>query len=278
MTEELDSVWLQELSWQDVEAYLESAEDPTAIVPIGSTEQHGPHLPLGVDALEAIGIAEGMGEELNVPVCPPIWYGDAKHHLAFPGTVALSTETVISLLTDVYESLLHHGFENVITVNGHRIANLPAIGTASKQVKQDNPEAFFGTVDLLRIGVRIHNELREGDPEDGMHGGEFETSYIMHKHPELVQEDEIEPEIHEGWTRFASNDLVGIDDAVPTASTWQDYGEEALGHHGDPTLANPEKGEKLHDAIVANGVEFVEDLREKRAAERSGDDGPDLSY
>jgi len=269
-----DSVWLQDITWQDFEEYVEAADHPTVVVPIGSTEQHGPHLPLGVDAYQAKDVAEGVAERADVIAAPPIWYGDAEHHMAFPGTVALSSETVISMLKDIYGSLAEHGVETIMTVNGHRLANLPAIDIASKQVKEEHSEVFFATVDLVRIGVRVHNELRDGDPEDGMHAGEFETSFMLHKHPDLVKEEEFVPEIHGDWTRFTSNDYVSIDDSVITASSSQDWGEDDLGHHGDPTQASAEKGEKLYEAIVDNAVEFLADLSEYR----SGDDTLGLTY
>lgn len=274
MSRATDSVWLQDITWEDFEEYVEDADNPTVVVPIGSTEQHGPHLPLGVDAYQAKDVAEGIAERADVIAAPPIWYGDAEHHMAFPGTVALSSETVVSMLKDIFESLAQHGVENVMTVNGHRLANLPAINIASKQVKEDNPNVFFATVDLVRIGVRVHNELRDGDPEDGMHGGEFETSFMLYKHPKLVKEDEFVEEIHGGWTRFTSNDYVSIDDSVLTASSSKDWGEDDLGHHGDPTKASAEKGEALYDDIVDNAVEFLEDLYEYR----SGGDTLGLTY
>ncbi|WP_096390192.1 creatininase family protein [Halopenitus persicus] len=274
MSRNEDEVWLQELSWPDFEAYLESADNPTVVVPIGSTEQHGPHLPLGVDAYQAKDVAEGIAERADVVAAPPIWYGDAEHHMAFPGTIALSSETVISVLSDVYESLARHGVENVLTVNGHRLANLPAIDIASKRVREEHPEVFFATVDLVRIGVRSHNELRDGDPEDGMHGGEFETSFMLHEHPDLVDEDEFVKETHDGWTRFTSNDYVSMDDSVGTASVSADWGEDDLGHHGDPTKASAEKGETLLEDVVDNAIEFLEDLY----AHRSGDGSIGLSY
>lgn len=274
MTRATDSVWLQDITWEDFEEYVEAADNPTVVVPIGSTEQHGPHLPLGVDAYQAEDVAEGVAERADIIAAPPIWYGDAEHHMAFPGTVALSSETVISMLKDIYESLAQHGVENVMTVNGHRLANLPAIDIASKQVKEDNPNVFFATVDLVRIGVRIHNELRDGDPEDGMHGGEFETSFMLYKHPKLVKKEEFVEEIHGGWTRFTSNDFVGMDDSVRTAGSSNDWGDDDLGHHGDPTKASAGKGEELYDDIVDNAVEFLEDLYEYR----SGDDTLGLTY
>jgi creatinine amidohydrolase len=272
-------VWIHELTWQDFEEYVESEPHPTVIVPIGSTEQHGPHLPLGVDGYQAKDMAEAIAERTGVLAAPPIWYGDADHHLAFPGTISLSSETVIEVLKDVYESLIGHGVENIITVNGHRMANNPAIGIAADDVKDDYPETFFATIDLVYFGIRIYREMRDGDPESGFHGGEFETSFIMHKHPELVKEEEFVEESGGGWTRFTSNDYVNLDDKVLTATSRHDWPEDALGHQGDPTQASAEKGEELIERLLENAEEFLEDLYALREAEKSDDgDSLGLSY
>ncbi len=258
---------IQDLSWQAFESYVETEDHPIALVPIGSTEQHGPHLPLGVDGYEAKDVAEEIAEEAGVLVAPPIWYGDAAHHEAFPGTISLDSETVIAVLEDVYESLLGHGVSNIITVNGHRMANLPAIDIASKRTREDHPDSVLATIDLIRVAIRAYNELRDGDPEDGMHGGEFETSHMLARHPELVDETKFEPELGDSWSRFSSRDFTSVDDSIPTASSSHDWSEDALGHHGDPTKASAEKGEQLIEAIVENGVEFIEDLRAMREDE-----------
>lgn len=279
MADDDSPVWIHEVTWQDFEQYVEEADHPTVIVPIGSTEQHGPHLPLGVDGYQAKDMAEEMAERTGLLAAPPIWYGDADHHLAFPGTISLSSETVIDVLKDVYESLITHGVENIITVNGHRMANNPAIGIAADQVKDDHPGTFFATVDLVYFGVRIYREMREGDPEAGFHGGEFETSFIMHKHPELVKEEEFVEESGGGWTRFTSNDYVNLDDKVLTASTRHDWPEDALGHQGDPTKASAEKGEELIERLLDNFEEFLDDLYTLREAQKSEDgDSMGLSY
>lgn len=257
------SVWIQELTWEDVEQYISDSSPPIALVPIGSTEQHGPHLPLGVDAMEAIDVAEAIAERANVLTAPPIWYGDASHHMAFSGTIALSPDTVIAVLEDVYTSLIHHGIDHIITVNGHRLANLPTINTASKKTKSEHPDSFLGTIDLVRVAVDAYNQLRDGDQNDGMHGGEFETSHMIAEHPELVKEDKFVREVSEGWTRFSTSDYTHIHDTVDTASSHHDWPEDALGHHGDPTLASHKKGEDLIEQIVSNGNEFIEDLRDK---------------
>ncbi|MFC7157699.1 creatininase family protein [Halomarina halobia] len=251
---------MQDLTWQDVDQYIEDHDSPVVLVPIGSTEQHGPHLPLGVDAYQALDLAEGIAETANVLTTPPIWFGDAAHHLGFPGTISLSTETVVALLTDVYDSLALHGFENIITINGHRVANLPAIETATKQATEAHPESHFAIVDPLRIGVQVHERLRDGGAEDGMHGGEFETSFMQAKHPELVKEKAFVRETHKGFSRFHSNNLIDLDDTVLSPSTRRRPEEGYLGHVGDPTKASPKKGEQIYDTVVENTVTYIEEL------------------
>lgn len=260
-----ETVRLQNLTWEEVDTYLEDQDVPIAIVPIGSTEQHGPHLPLGVDAYQADDLAVGLAKETDALATPPIWYGDADHHLEFPGTISLSTDTVVSVLNDVYDSLVSHGFENIITVNGHRIANLTAIETAAKQATQRHPDALFATIDPLRIGIDIHTELRDGDPEDGMHGGEFETSFMQYLHEELVHEEKFEQETADGFSQYQSNNLVGKDDTVLLPSSRHSPEEGHLGHVGNPRNATPEKGEDLYNALIENGSEFIAELRQYRS-------------
>lgn len=268
-----DSAWIHEITWQDFEAYVESEPHPTVLVPVGSTEQHGPHLPLGVDALQARDVAEAIAERTGVLSAPPLWYGDAAHHLAFPGTISLSSDTLVSVLTDVYESLLSHGVENVITINGHRKANNPAIRTAQKRVADEHPDAFLATIDVLYFAIRLYEDLRESDPEAGIHGGEFETSVMMHGRPDLVKESEFVPESEETWSRFVSDDFVTRDDAVITAPSGHDWSENALGHQGDPTTASAEKGEAVVEGLVENAVEFLDDLHAHRERSETDDGG-----
>ncbi|TKX69252.1 creatininase family protein [Halorubrum sp. SP9] len=261
-----DTNRLEELRWPEVEQYLTEHELPTVIVPIGSTEQHGTHLPLAVDAFQARDLAEEIAVAADALTAPLIPYGDANHHLGFPGTVSLSTETVVSVLSDVYASLAGHGFENIVTVNGHRIANLEAIETAMQRSKEQHPEVSFAAIDPLRLGVSIHQRLRDGDPEDGMHGGEFETSFMLARYPELVAEDEFEKESPETGP-YQSLNLVGNNDRVLTPSTAHSPENGDLGHVGDPTLASAEKGEELWATLVADAADFIEAL-ERSGAER----------
>lgn len=104
-------------SWQEVEAYLK--KDTRIILPIGSTEQHGPDGITGVDHITATGIAYGLAQLSNVLCAPPLNYGMAVHHLGFSGTMALRPTTYINLIIDLLTSLKRHGFRKIIVVNGH---------------------------------------------------------------------------------------------------------------------------------------------------------------
>src|SRR5918999_3595347 len=103
---------IQELTWQEVGQYLE--HDDIAIVPIGSTEQHGLAGTLGVDTYVAIGLAEDAARRAGGLVAPPIWYGESSHHLAWAGTISLRQETVVAVVKDVCRSLARHGFRKLI--------------------------------------------------------------------------------------------------------------------------------------------------------------------
>ena len=255
----MDSVWIQELTWEDVAEYLKERDD--VIVPIGSTEAHGPHLPLGTDSYEAIDYAEEIGRQAQVLVAPPIWYGDAYWHMQKPGTLAVQPETVIALLKDIYSSLIEHGFKKIITFNGHRLANLPAIGIASRAIKYAHPDVIFASMDPLTM-VGTHLKLREA-VGSGIHGDEFETSHMLLKHPDLVKRDKFV--FSHGYffeTPFISVDALAGGDTFQIYHSPADQGRLApVGHIGDPTKASVEKGQQLFDAVVNAGVAFIDDLR-----------------
>jgi len=256
----MTSVWLQELTSDDVEQYLK--REATILVPIGATETHGSHLPLGTDTYEAIDYSEEIARRAGVLCAPPIWFGDSPHHMGRPGTISLRSQTVIELLTDVYMSLIRHGFTRIITFNGHRLANLPVIQIAAKQVKAQHPQVLFACFDPLVIAIETHTRIRTA-PGRGVHGGEFETSHMLFKRPELVRADRLE--LSHGVyidSRFVHTDHLAGGDKVLWITTWHDQiAVTPTGHVGDPREANVEKGQALWEAVVSNGVEFIEDMR-----------------
>lgn len=261
----METVWMQEMTSEAVRDYLE--QDNIVIVPIGATESHGPHLPLGTDCYEAIDYAEGIARQTDVLVTPPIWFGDSPHHMAQPGTISLQSETVIAVLKDVYRSLIHHGFKTIITFNGHRWANLPVIGIAAKTVKGEFPGVFFAVMDPLVTGITAAREV-QASPGHGVHGGEFETSHMLYKRPALVHMDKAEVAQPEEFpSLLVPNDPFASGDQVLLIHSKEEQAQMApMGHIGDPTVATWEKGERLYLAIVGNGVGFIEALRRRRKA------------
>ena len=261
------SVWMQELTSDDVEEYLK--HDSTVIVPIGSTETHGPHLPMGTDSYEAIDYSEEIANRAGVLCTPPIWFGDSPHHLGRPGTISLRSQTVIAVLQDVYRSLIHHGFTRIVTFNGHRLANLPVIQIAAKEVKEEFPTVLFACFDPVHIAAETHKRIRTA-PGEAIHGGEFETSHMLFRHPDLVRREKIE--LSRGTyidSRFVDRDHFAPGDRVMWITTWRDQIQVTpKGHHGDPRAATAEKGRILWEAIVGNAVEFIDAMRKFTGARR----------
>lgn len=144
---------------------------------------------------------------------------ETRHHLAYPSTMALRPETMIRVLRDLCDSLASHGFDTVVTINGHRTANVPAVESAVKRAKEDHPDVTFVLADLIEVAASTHVDLRDGDPEDGNHGGEFETSFMLAELPDLVDESEFTPSEEELLPAHTSRDLVGRTDVLRTATS-----------------------------------------------------------
>jgi creatinine amidohydrolase len=257
----LRSVWLQELTWEDIAEYLEA--NNIVIVPVGSTEQHGPAGPLGVDSYAAIGLAEDAAKEAGVLVAPPLWYGDSPHHLGFPGTVSLRTETLVAVIKDVISSLAGHGFTKIIIINGHRLANNAAITAACRSVHQyDLPQTFLALVDPVYLAKGIAS-IKESVEH---HAGELELSHILYRFPSLVKKEKLPTQgvdLVPIMSRFVSKDLMGgSGDTIEVFCNSREQKAFApSGSYSDSSKATAEKGREYHQYMIRNLVEFIEWVR-----------------
>ena len=180
---------LSELTWQEVGAL---SREMVVLVPTGSLEQHGPHLPLFTDSLIATAVAQGVERNLqeDVLLTPTLWMGASGHHLAFPGTISASFEAYEGAITSLVESLLPHGFRKFYFLNGHG-GNTEPNGVALRKLKARYGNALFGHLGYFALITEEIASVLEGPAKDMRHACEAEASLIMHLHPDLVRRDKL---------------------------------------------------------------------------------------
>jgi creatinine amidohydrolase len=260
----MKTVWLHEMSWTDVEAYLK--KNDIVLVPVGSTEEHGPAAPLGLDTFVAIAMVEDAAQKTGVICTPPIWFGDSTHHLAFPGTVSIRTEILAEYVKDVLRSLARHGFKKIIVVNGHKGVNLAALQSATRNVKEfEYPDVFFALIDPLKIGA----EAAKARETKEHHAGELEISHIMYKFPHLITKAKLpkeEPDFERRYSKYMKSDLFegGVSIDIPWSSKEQREFTKS-GAMSDSTRASAKKGERYHALMVKEMVEFIEWLKKRKS-------------
>ncbi len=256
--------WVQEMTWEEVDKAREESRG-VALVPVGSTEQHGRHLVTGCDSFCAIAVAEAVAERTGAVIAPPLWFGWSPHHMWLPGTITLRPDVLKEVVVDIGRSLIHHGFEKIVIINGHRYANLPPLQLAAWTLI-DQTKADVRLVDIMLMGDTAAREL---NLDQIGHGDEAETSHMLHIHPEFVRMDKatrsLPPRV-----RFRIEDVrVPGDRAVwtpnrsPTGEEKETRKKISGGISGDPTKATRQKGEKLHNTIVMNIIELIQDMKGK---------------
>ncbi|MDQ2068910.1 creatininase family protein [Natronospira bacteriovora] len=238
---------LQLCSWQEVESYLERHRG--IIVPIGSTEQHGPNGLVGTDALCPEVIAHGAGEREGIMVAPTLSIGMAQHHLSFPGSMTLRPRTLIAVVYDVVQSLTRHGFSHIYFLNGHG-GNINTVQAAFAEYYADY--SLHNAPDCeapghLKLGnwfagqrVKALSAELFGDRE-GSHATCSEVSLTYYAYPEAIKQVKMSPEIAPNGS---------FRDAVDFRRRFPD------GRMGsDPSLATPEKGKQLFEAGIEDLLE-----------------------
>lgn len=253
------SNWLQDLKWTDVAEYLKTCD--VIMLPVGSTEQHATHMPLGTDTYVAIGLSQDAAERTGVLIAPPLWYGWSVHHMQFSGSITVRPEILTSLTEDISYSLISHGFKKIVIINGHAQANLPPLHTAAVRVR-NRAGAILAVVDPWDIGSRVARELMEGPPGSMGHATQHECSHMLHLHPDLIDMTKA-PKMVVAQRKFHVTDHYLQEDRVYIPKTMEEFRKstEPSGAYGDATLANPEKGAKYHRYVVDNIVQLLEELK-----------------
>ena len=233
---------LAELNWPSVTQAV-AAGVTTVILPLGATEQHGPHLPLGTDTCRAVALAERLAERLPVLVAPVIPVGCSDEHSGFAGLLSLEAETLAAIIVDCARRMVSWEVQQLVLLSAHG-GNGQALALAEARLRQELPNLAVWIRDAMTIcGEAVLAIAAEADiPFNavGLHAGEWETSELLRLCPEQVRMDQAVPG-HTGDMDVALATLVA-------------HGTRALtstGVVGDPRPANANRGERYLAAQAA---------------------------
>ena len=258
---------LQEMNWVDVEGYLEGSD--MVIIPLGSTEQHGPHLPLGSDYYQSFAMAEEISKRTQVVVAPVLLVGYSEYHSGFPGTISVKRETMEQLLFECVESLMKYGFRRFMFLNYHGGNGLIQDEIIYRINQTTTAEAI-----AIGLGSPIQ-QLEEGEFFE-WHAGKDETSTMLYLQPQLVRMDRAEkptitftpqmeelrqlaekhPELLEVWDR-----LLGVTSETKKGGASHELSSNGIWSFSDPKTATTEIGEKNVEELTESAVRFIEAWR-----------------
>jgi creatinine amidohydrolase len=251
-------VQIERMTWPEVKEAIHESNG-IVIVPVGAVEEHGPHLPLGTDSIETYEIGLRAAEITGVVITPPIWYGNSRSFMDFPGTITVGPETLKLFTRDVVISLLKHGFSKPIILDGH--------------------SGNYGIMDILIEDLMLEKNVKvlhvrcwelatlpkpDGVPPYDGHAGSSETSAMMYLCASDVNEKSFvdsKPEIE--LTKYGS--------VFPSPSSLYSKGPVSFpmmmgemvksGHHGDPHFGSAERGKDLISVKVNALVEFINSIK-----------------
>jgi len=255
----------EEFTWPEIRDAV--AANRVVVLPVGTVEQHGHHLPLVTDVLCATEISRRAVEKMpdEAILMPAVYYSFNYHHLDFPGTIAIEGQTIINYVTDIGKSVAHHGFRKILLVNGHG-SNVPFLDIAARNIT-NYTEAVCAMVPWWSlIPKELLRELREAEFPGGMaHACELETSLLLYLRGDLVQFDKTQRDINFEPTEFFYWDL---ESASPVF--FQEFFSRysRTGTLGDPTKASAEKGRRFVEGVVERMVALLKELRAREIRPR----------
>lgn len=231
-------------TWTDAER----TDTNLALLPVGSTEQHGPHAPLGTDTFDAEAVAEHGAERYDDPVvvAPPVPVGVAEEHRSFTGTLWTSESTFRAYIRDIVDSLATHGWDHVVLVNGHG-GNIAALREVAGRITRHD--------DAYAVPFTWFNAVGDHGGDMG-HGGPLETSLLQSTRPDTVHEDRLDEAAangSDGWGDWQSGVNLAFDSEEFTEN----------GVVGDPREGNADRGEKLLELSTTALVELLDAIADR---------------
>jgi creatinine amidohydrolase len=238
---------------------------PVVVLPIGSVEDHGPHLPLDVDNFLIWNICEAAaqradGDILLMPIIP---FGYETHHMDFPGTIDIQIQHLLEFVLDVTKSVAHHGFRRILIADGHG-SNMPILDLVARRTILET-EALCAPFLWPSLALKEIRQLRESGRGGMSHACELETSVYLYLDAERVQMDKARKETAQPQSDFIWNDLTDPG-PIRMMDYWTCFSKSGI--NGDPTLATAEKGRIIFEEVVSNFVRFAREFKSRVRGER----------
>lgn len=262
---------LAHMTWEEFRDSV--APETVVLIPMGSMELEGPHLPLGVDTLVAESVAGSLAGEDGIVIGPAIPIGYSKWFKPFPGTISLESDTLTRVITEYCQSLVDHGICKFVFLNSHR-GNNAAIEVAARSLIADHG---------VRIGMlsvwKLANDLIAGkdliDEEKFTHAGEIMTSVIMAVNPETVVMEKIRADAvasPESSAFVVKNSLGETQFRNAVQTVFQDIRDiTATGTMGNPETASADKGQAVLELIADYARAFLQEFRKLPVALKGKD-------
>jgi creatinine amidohydrolase len=225
-------------------------EGRTALVVVGSVEQHGPHLPLGTDAVAALAVAERVAERWRSPIVLLSLVGIAPYHLSWPGSLTLQPSTLIGMFVDVCRGLKAAGADRIVLVNWHE-GNTPTLRLAAEEVQR--------TIGARVVIAETHVITNQLFPEEMefTHAGAMETAGVLAYDEELVQLDQIgeQPERSVGER---GHELFRRRDVFPILKDFHEISPS--GWYGSPQTITKERADEIFERVADHLIERAEEI------------------
>ena len=249
------------LTWTDIQA-MPDKENVVIIQPVGSIEQHGPHLPIIVDSAIAAAVVGKALSKLNPAVpayaLPPLYYGKSNEHWHFPGTITLSAQTLLAVLTEMAESIYRSGFRKLVLMNAHG-GQPQVMEIAARDIHQKYEDFLVFPLFTWRVPNIAKELFTPQELKYGIHAGDGETSLLLSILPEQVK---MERAVAEYPHDLPEDSVLSMEGKLPFAWVTRDVSQSGV--MGDATVDTKEKGDRLLESLSDGWVRVIEDVYQFR--------------
>ncbi len=235
-------------------------KQPVVVLPVGSTEDHGHHMPMDVDTFLAGSVCEGAAKLIpeEVLLLPAVPYGFEDHHMDFPGTITIRDDHMLDFILDITKSVAHHGFIKILIVNGHG-SNATILEMAARRTVIEK-DVHCGMLNWWSMAQSTLWEI--GESELQSHADEIETSVYRYLNDGAVQMDQATREVKIPDSRYYWRGWIRGKGASPLRLMDQWSRISDTGVIGDATVATVEKGETLYQAATRELASLIQEFRQ----------------